>query len=48
MQTWTLDGKSIQVYTVGPYGADMTIVVAGDIFSMHVGRAKACCDFLAE
>ncbi len=48
MQTWTLDGKEIQVYTVGPYGANMTVVVVGDIFSMHVGRAKACCDFLAQ
>jgi dienelactone hydrolase len=26
----------------------MTIIFVGDIFSIHEGRKKACCDFLAE
>ena len=48
METWKLDGKDIAVYAVGPTDAKMTVLVVGDIFSMHEGRAKACCDFLAD
>jgi len=48
METWTLDGKEIPTYTVGPTDANLTVIIVHDIFSMHEGRVKANCDFLAE
>ena len=47
-ETWHLDGKDIPVYTVGPSDAALTVVFVHDIFSMHEGRVKSHCDFLAE
>ena len=48
METWNLDGKDIAVYTVGPVDAKSQVLVVHDVFSLHEGRAKACCDFLAD
>ena len=48
METWTLDGKEIPTYTVGPTDAKLTVICVHDIFSMHEGRVKANCDYLAE
>ena len=44
----TLAGNEVDVYFVGPHDANMTLVLIGDVFSIHEGRIKACCDFLAD
>ncbi len=33
---------------MGSAESKTTVVVVNDIFSMHEGRCKACCDLLAE
>ena len=48
METWNLAGKDLATYTVGPADAKRIVLAVHDIFSMHDGRAKACCDFLAD
>ena len=48
METWALDGKEIPTYTVGPTDTKLTVIFVHDIFSMHEGRVKANCDYLAE
>jgi dienelactone hydrolase len=48
METWILDGYDVPVYVVGPADAKTTVVFIHDIFSIHEGRVKALCDFLAE
>jgi dienelactone hydrolase len=48
METWALDGKEIPTYTVGPTDTKLTVIFVHDIFSMHEGRVKALCDYLAE
>jgi dienelactone hydrolase len=48
MEKWTLAGNEIDVYTVGPADAHTTVVAVVDIFGIHEGRIKGCCDFLAE
>ena len=48
MEKWTLHGNMVDVYIVGPADAHTTIIAIPDIFSIHEGRIKGCCDFLAE
>ena len=45
---WTLAGNEVDVYIVGPADAHTTVIAIGDLFSIHEGRIKGCCDFLAE
>ena len=48
METWTLDGKQIDIYVVGPADSKFTVVFVQDIFSIHAGRIKALADFLGD
>jgi len=47
-QTWTLDGKEVQVYVTGSKDAEKTVVFFPDIFGIKHGRVCANADFLAE
>ncbi len=48
MVSWNLAGNEVDVYLVGPSVATTTVVFVHDVFSMHEGRVKGCCDFLAD
>jgi dienelactone hydrolase len=48
METWKLDNQDVPVYTVGSNDAETIVIVVHDIFNLHEGRVKACCDFLAD
>ena len=48
METWNLNGKDVETYTVGDKESNTVVIFVHDIFGIHEGRVKACCDFLAE
>lgn len=48
METWTLAGREIPTYIVGPADSNLTVVFVHDIFSMHLGRVKALADYLGD